>query len=388
MRDGWFKTTLGEICHLAKGATPTLKARPGQYPLVVTAEKRSSSDEYQFDGEAVCVPMVSSTGHGHASLKRVHYESGKFAVANIITACTAKPGAPVDMKYLWLLLDHRRDELIVPLMKGTANVSLSQKNLATVPLQLPPLVEQRRIVDLIAALDDTIEATELQGARALHAYRARGQSMSMPGDTSVELGDLLEVAKAGGTPSRKNKELFGGAIPWVKSGEVGGEVIVRTEETLTEAALASSSAWLVPAGTVLMAMYGATAAQIGRLGIDAATNQAVLALIPNGELMTPDFLYHLLRADSERLKGLATGAAQPNLSKGVILAQRYSPPTLETQEKLSAELNALLSIAESTDGVLRDLRTLRSNLLAALLLGEHEIPVSYDDLIGTHLEAA
>ena len=84
MRDGWIETSLGDVCHLPKGTTPTLKAVPGPYPLVVTAEARLTSDSYQFEEPAVCVTMVSSTGHGHASLKRVHYEEGQFGVANII----------------------------------------------------------------------------------------------------------------------------------------------------------------------------------------------------------------------------------------------------------------------------------------------------------------
>src|SRR5699024_11402331 len=136
-----------------------------------------SSNTYQFEGEAICVPLVSSTGHGHASLKRVHYASGRFAVANIITALQSKADAEVSMRYLWLLLDHGRDDIIVPLMKGTANVSLSQNSLASATVLLPPLDEQRRIVDLIWSVADAIVAAELSEGGIAQYYRAKSVSL-------------------------------------------------------------------------------------------------------------------------------------------------------------------------------------------------------------------
>lgn len=242
MRDAWMETTLGSVCDLTKGATPTQKARPGPYPLVVTAEDRASCDKYQFDTEAVCVPMVSSTGHGHASLKRVHYQAGKFAVANIITACTAKLGAAVDMKYLWLLLDHFRDQLIVPLMKGTANVSLSQRSLAMVPIQLPPPAEQRRIVDLIGALDDVIAASDA----ATVAIRSVRGSFCASAWNDGELRDLSTIGTmvTGATPSTRDPRNWESAdIPFITPGDVawGGSHVSTAERRVSRAATASSS---------------------------------------------------------------------------------------------------------------------------------------------------
>src|SRR5882724_10277827 len=83
---------LGNIAILRKGLTGIRNAQPGSFPLVVTAETRSSSDHYDFDGAAAIVPMVSSSGHGDASLKRIHYQEGKFALGNIL--CAVFPISP------------------------------------------------------------------------------------------------------------------------------------------------------------------------------------------------------------------------------------------------------------------------------------------------------
>lgn len=381
MRDEWRVVPLGDVCDLAKGTSATLKTPPGPYPLIVTGAEASSAASYQFDSEAVCVPLVSSTGHGHASLKRVHYASGRFAVANIVAACTPKPGAGVDMRWLWLYLNHRRNDLIVTRMKGTANVSLSLGALAGVPVDLPPRSEQRRIVHVVEALDQTTSSAATLHDSAARLYRSWGRRLQSNDSVARPLGDLVGVARAGGTPSRKRAESFGGSIPWVKSGEVGGEAIRDTQEHITEAALAASSAWLVPSGAVLVAMYGATAGQVGRLQVQAATNQAVLALVPDPAAVDANYLYHLLRSDGERLKSLATGAAQPNLSKGVIVAQEYRVPSLELQVELGREMDAMAEVRRAAAAEVMALRDLRSNLLTALISGAHQIPDSYDDLL-------
>ena len=58
----WKKVKIGDICKIVKGTTGIASAEPGQYPLVVTAEERKTCSTYQFDCEAVCIPLVSSSG--------------------------------------------------------------------------------------------------------------------------------------------------------------------------------------------------------------------------------------------------------------------------------------------------------------------------------------
>lgn len=159
---GWTSAVLGEVCELRKGSTPSMKAVPGEYPLVVTGAERRSSNSFEFNCEAVCVPLVSSTGHGHASIHRVHFQSGKFALANIMLAIIPKSDAGLLPRFLHLLLSAKKDELLVPLMAGTSNVSLRIPDLAGVRFHLPAVQEQERIV---AVLDETLR--KLDEARRL-----------------------------------------------------------------------------------------------------------------------------------------------------------------------------------------------------------------------------
>ena len=96
---------LGDLCYVQKGNTGIQKSIPGEYPLVVTAENRLSHIDYQFDCKAVIVPLVSSTGHGHASLKRIHYQENKFAVGTILACIYPFCNDILNMKFLYHYLD-------------------------------------------------------------------------------------------------------------------------------------------------------------------------------------------------------------------------------------------------------------------------------------------
>ena len=76
------KYKLCDICTIEKGKTGIKNSIPGEYPLVVTAEERLTNNSYQFDCNAVCIPLVSSTGHGHASIKRIHYKMYIYIIFN------------------------------------------------------------------------------------------------------------------------------------------------------------------------------------------------------------------------------------------------------------------------------------------------------------------
>jgi type I restriction enzyme S subunit len=127
------------------------------------------------------------------------------------------------------------------------------------------------------------------------------------------LGDLFKTA-AGGTPPTTKREYYdGGTIPWILSGEVRQGVISSAKSFITVSGLKNSSAKVFPKGTVLVALYGATAGQVGILDIEAATNQAVFGIYPNDNF-SPKFIFYLLRSRYDDLVSQAVGNAQPNLS--------------------------------------------------------------------------
>jgi type I restriction enzyme S subunit len=128
------------------------------------------------------------------------------------------------------------------------------------------------------------------------------------------LGEVCRTT-SGGTPIKSRGEYYeGGDVPWLRSGEVCRKDIIKSEMFITKLGLKNSSAKIMPMNTVLIAMYGATAAQAGILRFEAATNQAICGILPN-QHFEPEFLYYYFRKIQHQLAARAQGGAQPNISQ-------------------------------------------------------------------------
>jgi type I restriction enzyme S subunit len=149
----WKKVKLGDICNFVKGEIGIAKAQAGEYPLVVTGKERKTCDFFQFDTKAVCIPLVSSAGHGKAALNYVHYQEGKFALGSILVAVIPQDENIINAQFLHLYLSRLKDLLLVPLMKGTANVSLSVALIKNIEISLPKIERQIEIVNLFNQID-------------------------------------------------------------------------------------------------------------------------------------------------------------------------------------------------------------------------------------------
>ncbi|MFJ7169631.1 restriction endonuclease subunit S [Streptomyces globosus] len=247
--------------------------------------------------------------------------------------------------------------------------SLPFKTFSAIPITLPPLAVQERIVEIICAVDDQITALDNE-ARALDGVY-RGFLLSLGTRYGeVKISEVVSRAFAGGTPSRSNPEFYGGDIPWLKSGEVENDSIVTASEFITEAGLQGSNAKMVPPGATVVAMYGQgdTKGRAGFVEASVATNQAVLALVPDERLVLPRFLLHAVRSKTDDLRHRAVGSSQPNLSKGLVVSQTIPmPDSLADQERALAAVDSVRATQAATLAEADRLRTVRASLVSGLL---------------------
>lgn len=171
----------------------------------------------------------------------------------------------------------------------------------------------------------------------------------------VRLGDICSTS-SGGTPKTTVREYYdNGTINWLKSGEVSNGIIYYAEDKITELGLSNSSAKIFPENTVLIAMYGATAGQVGLLKVPSATNQAVCGIYPN-ECFIPEFLYYLLREQREYFISLSTGGAQPNISQTIIKNTKIPMPPLSFQEEIVSEIEQYQKIIDGARQIVDNYR--------------------------------
>jgi len=128
-------------------------------------------------------------------------------------------------------------------------------------------------------------------------------------------------------------------------------------------------------GTVLLAMYGATAGKLGILGKAAATNQAVAGLMCDEKKLVPKFLFYTLTHIRNKIIAQAWGGAQPNLSQTILKTFKIPLPPLAEQKKIVKKLDALsekvcaLRALQSAQSA--DLKALKQSLLHEAFSGGH-----------------
>lgn len=158
---------------------------------------------------------------------------------------------------------------------------------------------------------------------------------------NLRLGDIC-LTSSGGTPSRNIKSYYAGNIPWIKSGELKYNTIFTSEEKISQDAIDNSSTKLIPKGSLLIALYGATVGRLAFLGIDAATNQAVASIMCFAGMPNKYLFYYLLNRKEELLEK-RIGGAQPNISQTILNDLVINIPPLNEQHRIVSKIEELFS---------------------------------------------
>lgn len=184
---------------------------------------------------------------------------------------------------------------------------------------------------------------------------------------TCRLGSVIKTT-SGGTPSRNNDSYYRGSIPWVKSKELSGGFITKTEEHLTETGLKNSSAKLLPENSVLLAMYGATVGEVCIIPFQATCNQAICALLPSNAYPYT-WIHNFLKFKKEDIINLATGAAQQNISQ-IIIQDLLVPKPSDKITTYHQNTNVLYQKILNNTIQIENLKTTRDTLLPKLMSGQ------------------
>ncbi len=214
---------------------------------------------------------------------------------------------------------------------GSAREIFDWQEMCDVMLPIPSIERQREIVAQYETLSRRIQINEqliskLEATAQALYHKTFVQGIDKqnlpPGWRLGTIGEYCKKMKSGGTPSRAHDEYWNKKdYHWLKTGEVQNNIILDTEEYISEKGMKNSAAKIIPIGTVIMAMYGGgTVSNIGYTMCETTTNQACCNMICH----TKDdaaFLFFHLRYEQENIKRLANGGAQENLSQDLIARQ-------------------------------------------------------------------
>lgn len=204
----------------------------------------------------------------------------------------------------------------------------------------------------------------------------RAETGNIPMDwLETPIGEMADVT-SGGTPSRKVPAFWGGDIPWVTTAELGRGEVMGASQSITTAGLQNSAAKWLPAGTLLIALYGQgkTRGKCGVLRISATTNQACAA-IQLIDKVDSEFVRHSLTHRYEYIRGLSNGGSQENLSGAIVKQIRLvMPPTRAEQNAIASALSDADALIDSLEQMLTKKRQIKQGTMQELLTGKRRLP--------------
>ena len=228
---------------------------------------------------------------------------------------------------------------------GSAREIFDWDEMCDVSLPIPPIERQREIVAEYETLSKRIRLNEQMISKLEETAQTLYRKMFVEGIDKENLpegwriGTIKEFCKqitSGGTPNRSNNNYWNKKdYRWLKTGEVHNNIVLDTEEYISEEGLNNSSAKVIPKGSITFAMYcanGVTGGQVAYLDCETTTNQACCNMICNSKLEAAYLFFYFINRQKE-IKRLANGAAQENLSQELIAQQQII--LIENKEQIS-----------------------------------------------------
>lgn len=225
---------------------------------------------------------------------------------------------------------------------GSLSPRVKWQSLAQFEFNLPARDQQEKLADLLWTAQDT--RNHYKQLLSICDDVIKSQFIEMFGSPirgtakfdMAKLGDLASLS-SGATPKRDHPEYYGGDIPWVKTTEVAQGNVKSADEHITQAGLDNSSCRIIPAGTILMAMYGQgeTRGKVAMLEIEAATNQACAAIECDSSKLNSLYALHHLRMCYEDLRSKSKGGNQKNLSLAMLKRYLIVWPPLTLQQEFA-----------------------------------------------------
>ena len=299
-------------------------------------------------------------------------------------------------------------ELLLSISSATAIKKFNKTDFKTLLIPIPPLSEQKRIIDRIEQIEPLLQQydklekqlTKLENEitdklkKSILQYAIEGKLVKQdPNDEPASV--LLERIKAekekllkegkikrdknesyiyqgddknyyeklpnnwilttlsaagswksGSTPDRHNTKFYNGKIPWIKTGELNDNLnLIKAEEYVTELALERYALPINKPGNVLVAMYGATIGKLAINDIPVTTNQACCGCSPYEGIFNK-YLFYFIMANKQKLIDLGAGGAQPNISKEKIQKFYFLVPPYREQIRMVRKIELVINILE------------------------------------------
>lgn len=410
----WIALPIKMVSKIFNGATPKSGVAPfwdGDIPWVTPADLGKSVSPYISKGSR----SITAAGYNSCGVSLVPKNSiilasrapiGTLGIASN-DLCTNQGCKSLVVKdrfvpeFLYYVLLSSTEQLNL-LGRGSTFLELSADDLGSYKIPSPSECEQQKIASFLdhetAKIDTLIDKQqqliqllkEKRQAVISHAV-TKGLNPNAPmRDSGVEwLGEVPEhwelwkLAHAyndigsGTTPPSGEEKWYEGDIPWITTGELRENVILKTRKNVSNETIAAFPALRkYPPGSIAIAMYGATIGRLGVFGVEATTNQAC-CVFTTSKVINNLYLFYWLQAYKDEIINLSSGGGQPNINQEKVSSLKLSAPDLDEQleitnylDKIIDEFERLELLAHKQINLLQERRTA---LISAAVTGKIDV---------------
>lgn len=302
--------------------------------------------------------------------KKIWYATFNGGCSNDVLVLRAKSN--VCSKFLYYVLsDDKFFEYDTATSKGTKMPRGDKVAIMKYSVPQYDLPTQEKIADVLSSLDDKIELNNKINQNLEQQADLLFNDLFLEDKDCIKLSEVISTT-SGGTPSRKNLNFYtNGSFCWIKSKELNGTFITETEEKINQLAIEKSSAKLLPPYSVLLAMYGATVGEYAIISKQMTCNQAICAIIPN-EKYPYTYIYEYIKLSKEKIKTLAIGSAQQNISQ-VLIKDLLVHKNINKIKEYHFKTRYLFELIKNNQIENEKLTQLRDTLLPKLMSGEIDV---------------
>ena len=365
--DAWEEKNVGDVLTIGSGRDYK-HLNNGDIPVYGTGGYMTSVDSFLYDGESVCIGRKGTID------KPVLIDGKFWTVDTLFYTHSFVDLLPKFLFPLFKRINWKKYN------EASGVPSLSKSTIEKIKLSLPTKPEQQKIAAFLTAVDSKIE--QLSKKQELLGSWKKGlmqqifsQAIRFKADDGCDfpdweerkLGNLTKVV-VGGTPSTSNESYWNnGSIPWLSSGGINDGNVIKASKLITQEGLDNSSAKLMPKGTTLLAMTGATLGRVGYLLIETSGNQSVAGLIPNHNFYSK-FLFYTLFKNKQTILSMAGGAAQAGINKATIESFKFKFPIVEEQTKIANFLSSIDTKIEQVGKQLIESKQFKKALLQQMFV--------------------
>lgn len=274
---------------------------------------------------------------------------------------------------------------------GATMLNLNTGILESIPLELPKLSEQNKIVDILSAYDNLIENNQKQikllEEAAQRLYKQWFIDLRFPGHETSKIvnglpeGWMKERADSffnitiGKTPPRAEKQWFtedGSGKPWISISDMGTDsaFLFETSEGLTLEAIKRHNVKVVPANTVLLS-FKLTVGRVSITTTEMCTNEAIAHFVADDDSMREYAYCYLKNFHYDELG--STSSISKAINSKIVKAMPFVMPSDDIVKAFHKVMKPIFDQIFTKQKQIQNLSQSRDRLLPKLMNGELEV---------------